>query len=332
MRQAMAGAEVGDDVLEGDPTVRRLEQRVAELLGKEAALFFPSGSMANMTGVAVHATTGTEVALDERAHLVYGEMAAVAALCGAQIRPVKAGGGRAFMNADDLRRSVHAPTRNDPDVSLIALENTHNSSGGQVVPLAALRAMRDVADELHLPVHMDGARLWNASAASGTSLADFADCAHTVMLSMSKGLGCPVGAVLVGDAPTMRRAHAVRKRFGGGMRQSGILAAAGLYALDHNLGRLAEDHVNAAIFADAMAGVPGVSVVPPDTNIVMVDLPTGVTSAAVVARAAREGVLIDAWHATRVRAVAHLDVDAEGMRRAAAVVRAAIDACAAVAS
>ena len=326
MRQAMANAEVGDDVLEGDPTVGRLEARCASLLGKDAALFFPSGSMANMTGVAVHAALGTEVALDEEAHLIYGEMAGVAALCGAQVRPVRAGPGHRVMNADDLRGNIRPPSRHDPVISCVGVENTHNSSGGTVVPLADLRAIRALADEHGIPVHMDGARLWNASVATGTSLADFGSVAHTVMLSLSKGLGCPVGAILVGDAPTMRRAHAIRKRFGGGMRQSGILAAAALYALDVNLGRLADDHANARVFADAVGAIEGASVVPPDTNIVMIDLPPGAASADVVARAEREGVLISEWNPTRVRGVAHLDVDAAAMAQAGAVVRDAIQA------
>ena len=331
MRQAMANAEVGDDVLEGDPTVRRLEARCAALLGKEAALFFPSGSMANMTGIAVHASIGTEVALDEEAHLIYGEMAGVAALCGAQVRPVRAGAGRSVMNADDLRRNIRPPSKHDPAISCIGVENTHNSSGGTVVPLTVLRDIRALADEHGIPVHMDGARLWNASAATGTSLADFGAVADTVMLSLSKGLGCPVGAILVGDAPTMRRAHAIRKRFGGGMRQSGILAAAALYALDVNLDRLTDDHANARVFADAIGTIEGASVVPPDTNIVMIDLPAGAASADVVARAERAGVLISEWNPTRVRGVAHLDVDAAAMAQAGAVVRDAIQASVAAA-
>ena len=328
MREAMASAEVGDDVLEGDPTVGRLERRVAGLLGKEAGLFFPSGSMANMTGIAVHAALGSEVALDEEAHLIYGEMAGVAALCGAQVRPVRPSAGRAFMSPDDLRKSVRPPSKHDARVSAIGVENTHNSSGGKVVPLDELQAIRAFGDAHGIPVHMDGARLWNASVASGMSLAAFGDCAHTVMLSISKGLGCPVGAVLVGDEATMRRAHAIRKRFGGGMRQSGILAAAALYALDHNLDRLADDHANARVFADAVGDASGARVVQPETNIVMIDLPLGVASTDVIERARVGGVLISEWNPTRVRGVAHLDVDAEAMARAGAVVRDAIIAAA----
>lgn len=329
MRRAMAEAEVGDDVLDGDPTVRRLEQRVATLLGKESALFFPSGTMANQTGLAVLSAPGTEALLDANAHIIHWEMAGAAAICGVQVRGVPAGEGRLVMNADDLLRTIRPASIHAPKASIICFENTHNGAGGKVTSLSDLRAMRAVASEHGLPVHMDGARLWNASAASGTSLADFASCADTVMLSFSKGLGCPVGAILVGDESTIRRAHMVRKRLGGGMRQSGILAAAALHALDHHLDRLRDDHSNAKLFADRVEGAAGARVVPPDTNIVMVDLPAGVTSGDVTARARAAGVLISPWSATRVRAVAHLDAGTAEMTVAADIVRAAIESAAA---
>jgi threonine aldolase len=324
MRRAMAEAEVGDDVLDGDPTVRRLEARVAALLGKEAGLFFPTGTMANQTGIAVQSTPGTEALLDANAHIIHWEMAGAAAICGVQVRGVPAGDGRLVMNAADLRATIRPNSIHAPSPSIVCFENTHNGAGGKVTPLAELRALRAVADEHGLPVHMDGARLWNAAAASGASLAELGSCANTVMLSFSKGLGCPVGAILVGGAPEIRRAHMVRKRLGGGMRQSGILAAAALYALDANLGRLRDDHANASAFAAVVAGAPGARVVTPDTNIVMVDLPPGVTSTDVVARAKAEGVLISPWSNTRVRAVTHLDVDTATVMRAAEVVRDAI--------
>jgi threonine aldolase len=325
----MAEAEVGDDVLDGDPTVRKLEARVASLLGKEAALFFPTGTMANQTGIAVLSSPGTEALLDANAHIIHWEMAGAAAICGVQVRAVPPGEGRLVMGAEDLARTIRPTSIHAPAASVVCFENTHNGAGGKVTPLAELRALRAVADEHGLPVHMDGARLWNASAAAGTPLADFATCAHTVMLSFSKGLGCPVGAILVGDAPTMRRAHVVRKRLGGGMRQSGILAAAALHALDEHLGRLPEDHANARRFADRVEGAAGARVVSPDTNIVMIDLPQGVTSAAVVAAAKEGGVLITSWNASRVRAVAHLDADSAAVARAADVVRGAIEQVAA---
>ena len=329
MRRAMAEAEVGDDVLDGDPTVRRLEARVAELLGKEAGLFFPTGTMANQTAIAVLSSPGTEALLDANAHIIHWEMAGAAAICGVQVRGVIPGEGRLVMNADDLARTIRPASIHAPSPSLVCVENTHNGAGGKVTALAELHALRAVADEHALPVHMDGARLWNAGAATGTPLADFARCAHTVMLSFSKGLGCPVGAILVGDAPVMRRAHVVRKRLGGGMRQSGILAAAALHALDAHLARLPEDHANARRFADGVDGAAGARVVPPDTNIVMIDLPVGVTSDAVVAAAREGGVLISPWNVSRVRAVAHLDADIAAVTRAAVVVRAAIERSAA---
>ena len=325
MRRAMAEAEVGDDVLDGDPTVRRLEARVAELLGKEAGLFFPSGTMANQTAVWVHTIPGTEVLLDANAHIIHWEMAGAAALAGVQIRPVSPGEDRSVAAAADLERTLRPASPHAPVSTLVCVENTHNGAGGKVSTFAELEAIRAVADANRLPVHMDGARLWNAHVATGTPLDAFGRTAHTVMLSFSKGLGCPVGAILVGDAPVIRRAHMIRKRLGGGMRQSGILAAAALYALDAHLARLADDHVNARALAALVDGAGGAHVVAPDTNIVMVDLPEGVTSSAVVAAAAEEGVRITPWSATRIRAVTHLDVGAEAVERAGRVVRAVLE-------
>ncbi|MBW8771081.1 MAG: aminotransferase class I/II-fold pyridoxal phosphate-dependent enzyme [Gemmatimonadetes bacterium] len=328
MRRAMADAEVGDDVLDGDPTVRRLEARVAEMLGKEAALFFPSGTMANQTAVWVHTTPGTEVLLDANAHIIHWEMAGAAALAGVQVRPVPPGEGHSVATAADLERTLRPASPHAPVATLICVENTHNGAGGKVSTFADLEAIRGVADAIELPVHMDGARLWNAHVATGTPLDEFGRTAHTVMLSFSKGLGCPVGAILVGDAPVIRRAHMIRKRLGGGMRQSGILAAAALYALDAHLARLADDHAHARALAAQLEGAGGARVVPPDTNIVMVDLPAGMTSSAVVAAAAEQGVRVSPWSATRIRAVTHLDVDAEAVEHAGRVVRALLEGAA----
>lgn len=327
MRDAMANADVGDDVLDGDPSVRRLEERIAALLGKEAALFFPTGSMGNIVGMAVHATPGSEVLVDTNAHIMQGEMAGVATICGVQFRLVPSSGGRAIMSAEDLRRSIRPASKHNPLTSVISLENTHNGAGGAITSIDESRAMRAIAKDAGIPVHMDGARLWNTSAATGVAISEFADCADTVMLSLSKGLGCPVGAILVGDAAAMERAHRIRKRIGGGMRQSGVLAAAALYALDANLDRLADDHVNAQLFASTVDGAGGAKAVPPDTNIVMVDLPAAIAAADVVALARKAGVLITAWTPSRIRAVAHLDVDAETMRTAAETIRTAIEEC-----
>lgn len=318
MRQAIATAEIGDDVLDGDPTVKKLEARIATMLGKEAALFFPSGTMANQTGVWLLSRPGTEVLLGTGSHVMMYEAGAAAALCGAQVRPVQGRG--LVMDAESLRAAIRPYTPYTLSASLVCIENTHNGAGGVITPLAEMRAIHDVAREHSLGIHLDGARLWNAHVASGTPLADFAACADTVMVSFSKGLGCPVGAALAGPAALMREGWMVRKRFGGGMRQSGFLAAAVLYALDAHMDRLADDHARARRFAKAVDGVKGMRVVMPDTNIVMIDLPPGCDASAIEQRAATQGVLISAWTRTRLRAVFHMDVDDAGTEKAARVI------------
>ena len=323
MRRAMADAEVGDDERDGDPTMRRLEERVAGMLGKERALFFPSGVMANQTGVRVLSTRGTEVLLDADAHIIHWEMAGAADLSGVQVRPVAP--SSRVMSAADLRRAIRPRSRFSPTASLVCLENTQNGAGGAITPLSEMRALRQVATEHGLPVHLDGARLWNASIASGTRLEDFTACADTVMIDFSKGLGAPIGAALVCSADRYDEVWAVRKRFGGAMRQDGILAAAALYGLDHNLGRMAEDHENARRLAEVLEGAGGARIVPPETNIVMIDLPPGIDSGGIVARAKEQGVLVSAWNATRIRAVTHLDASAEDVRRAADVLARALE-------
>lgn len=314
MRRAMAEADVGDDVLDGDPTVRRLEARVAELLGMERALFFPSGTMANQAGVWLLSRPGTEVLLDAGAHIIHYEYAGAAALSGVQVRPVQGSGP--VMDAAALRAAIRPRSPFTLSATLVCLENTHNGAGGKVIPLAEMRALSSVAREHGLHVHLDGARLWNASVASGTSLADFASCATTVMVSFSKGLGAPVGAALAGSRALLEEGWTVRKRLGGGMRQSGILAAAALHALDTQLPRLADDHAHAAEFARLVDGAGGACVVPPETNIVMIDLPGDKDAAAVVSAAAAAGVLVSLWSRTRIRAVFHRDVDAAMTRTA----------------
>lgn len=322
MRRAMAEAEVGDDVLDGDPTVHRLEQRLADLLGMGGALFFPSGTMANQAALALLGRPGTELLLDADAHIIHWESAAAAALHGLQVRPVS--GGTPVMDADALRRAIRPASRFAPAASMVALENTHNGAGGVATPLSDLRALRDVARDHGLAIHLDGARLWNAAAATGTGLADFAACADTVMVSFSKGLGAPVGAALGVPATRLEELWTIRKRLGGGMRQSGFLAAAALHALDVHLDRLPEDHARARELALAVAGVRGTAVVPPQTNIVMIDLPAGVGAGDIAERAASQGVLLSVWSPTRLRGVTHLDVDAAMIARAGEVLRGAI--------
>lgn len=324
MRRAMADAEVGDDERDGDPTTLRLERRVAELLGKERALFFPSGVMANQAAVNLHTRPGTEVILDHDAHIIHWEMAGVAGLSGAQIRPVLPTG--IVATADDMRRYVRPRARHMTSPSLVCVENTHNGAGGKVLSLGDMRAIRSFANELGVPVHLDGARLWNASLAAGVPLEDFAATADTVMVAFSKGLGAPIGAAVATTAAMADELWRIRKRFGGAMRQSGIIAAGALYGLEHNMTRLADDHANARAFAAIADGAGGAKVVAPDTNIVMVDLPPGRTAAPVVKACASEGVLLSAWSLSRIRAVTHLDVSADQAKTAGEVLARALEA------
>jgi threonine aldolase len=313
----MAEAEVGDDVLDGDPTVGRLEERTAALLGKEAALFFPTGTMANQTAIWLLARPGTEILVDANSHIVHLEMAGASAFAGVQLRLVPSHG--AMMDAVSFRQTIRPHSVHTPAASLVCIENTHNGAGGRVTPLSELRAMSDVAREHDLPVHLDGARLWNAAAATGTGLAEFAACADTVMVSFSKGLGAPVGAALAGAAPLIAGGRSARRRFGGGMRQSGIIAAGALYGLEHNLARLPEDHDRARRLAASVDGVAGARVVAPDTNIVMIDLPPGIAAGGIVKAAAEHNVLVSEWTPTRIRAVTHLDIGDPEVKRAGEV-------------
>jgi threonine aldolase len=319
MRRAMAEAEVGDDVLDHDPTTLRLEERVAELLGKGAALFFPSGTQANQTGIRLLTRPGTELLLEAGAHLLTYEIAGVAANAGVQVRPVQTPDG--VLTADLLRAALRPRSPHYPRVSAMAIENTHNAAGGKVMPVAVGDAIGSLAREVKLPLHLDGARLWNAAAALSVAPARLAAPADTVMVSLSKGLGCPIGSCLAFPGEAREEVWEIRKRFGGGMRQSGILTAAGLWALEHNLGRLAEDHANARRLADGLAGHPAVRPLAPETNIVMLDLTRHVADD-VIPRLAERGVLVTAFGPKRLRAITHLDVSAKDIERAIEVIAA----------
>ena len=316
MRRAMAEAEVGDDVLDGDPTTARLEARVAELLGTEAALFFPSGTQANQTGVGVSAPPGSELILEAGAHLIHYEMGAVAGLWGVQVRPVATPDG--LLRADLVAAAMRAG-RYEPPTGAIAVENTHNRAGGTVLPLEEMRAIRELADGHGVPVHLDGARLWHAALALGCEPATVAQFGTTVMVSLSKGLGCPVGSCLAGPRAVMEQAWIVRRRLGGGMRQSGVLAAAGLFALEHNLARLADDHATAQALYERLADHATIRVARPQTNILMLDLLRHDAAEAVSMLEAR-GVRLVPFAARRLRAVTHLDVSPEEVARAGDII------------
>jgi threonine aldolase len=319
MRQAIAGADVGDDHLDGDPTTRRLEARVADLLGKEAALFFPTGTMANQSAIAVHSVPGTEMLVDGDAHVVNLTGAGIAALTGVQPRFIVPS-GRTW-DARDLERAVRPPSRYAPRPSLVSIENTHNGAGGVVTPLESLRDISRVARAVGIPLHLDGARLWNVEAATGVAVADYAACADTVMVSFSKGLGAPVGAALAGPSRLIDAAWTFRKRFGGALRQSGIIAAGALFGLEHHRDRLVEDHANATRFAKTVAECTRATVVSPDTNIVMVDVRSPMTAADVARAAAARGLLVSVWTSTRIRVVTHLDVTPAQVDEAATILR-----------
>jgi len=325
MRAAMAGAEVGDDVYGEDPTVRALEERVAGLLGHEAALFTPSGSMANQLALRLLVPPGQEVLCDDDAHIVRAELGAHAVLAGITTRTWRA--PRGLLDVDAVRR-LAAPAAGPYLVctAAVSVENTHNFGGGTVQPYGRLVALRRFADETGLALHLDGARLWNAHVASGVPLDAYGRLFDTVSVCLSKGLGAPVGSLVVGSADVATQARMWRKRLGGGMRQVGVLAAAGLHAIDHHVGRLAEDHARARAIAAAVAdAAPGV--VDPETvetNIVVLELGTASLSAPELAAKARaEGVLVSVLDPARARLVTHLDVDDAGCRLAGRVLAAA---------
>jgi len=323
MRRAMAEAEVGDDVLDGDPTTRRLEARVAELLGMEDALFFPSGTQANQTGVALLTRPGTELLVEADAHLVHYELAGVAANWGVQIRPIATPDG--LLTAALVGGALRPTSPHVPCASAVAAENTHNAAGGKVMGVDVMAGIVVAAGAAGLPLHLDGARLWNAAAALAVPISRLAAGAATVMVSFSKGLGCPVGSCLGLRAAERPRAWEIRKRLGGGMRQSGILAAAALWALDHNLTRLGEDHDNARRLADLLSDCPAVRASVPETNIVMVDLlQERDTAGAVVPKLAAAGLLMVPFGPRRLRAVTHLDVTRSDVERAAQIVARAL--------
>ncbi len=316
MREAMARAEVGDDVFGEDPTTRALEDMMAAITGKEAALFVTSGTMGNQLAIATQSRPGEEVVVGEGAHPVHYEGGAGAALSGVQFTIAGRGG---LFTPDDLDAVLQPPMDWTPRTALVAIENTHNRGGGRLWPEPQARAVAARAHERGLSAHLDGARLWNASAASGVDVATLCAPFDTATLCFSKGLGAPVGSALCGSRPLIREARRLRKRWGGGMRQAGILAAGALYALAHHRQRLADDHAHARWLAEQMARVPGarVDLGAVETNLVYVDV--GAPAAGVAEQTRQRGVLVAPVGPTRLRLVTHLDVSTEDVQRAAAV-------------
>lgn len=319
MREAMRVAEVGDDVYGEDPTVNRLESDAAAIFGREAALFVPTGTMGNQIAIRLHTQHGQEAICEARAHVLDWEMAMAAAFSGCQLRPVA--GERGVLSWERIRQAVGPKIYYRAQTGLVCIENTHNMAGGTVTPLAGMREICEGAHEAGLPVHLDGARIFNASVALGVPVAKLTEGCDTVMFCLSKGLGAPVGSMLVGSREAMERARVFRKALGGGMRQAGVLAAAGLVALHEMTGRLADDHANARLLAEAVAAEPSaeIDLSAVQTNIVIFRLRDG--DAARFCLGLREtGVLASAIGPDSVRFVTHYDVDRESCLRAAAIV------------
>jgi threonine aldolase len=322
MRAAMQAAEVGDDVFGEDPSVNRLEGRVAALLDKEAALFVPSGTMSNQIAVKAHTQPGDELLCDVNCHIYNFEAGGPAVLSGVTCRTLP--GEHGVLDVAHLEGKVRPLNDHLVRTRLVCLENTHNRGGGRVYPIDKVRAIRAWTKQHGLALHLDGARLWNAAVATGIAPATWAGLFDTVSVCFSKGLGAPVGSALAGPRDFIARARRVRKLFGGGMRQAGVLAAAALYALDHHVERLAEDHRKAQVLAQAVADTPGLRLDPPevDTNLVWFDVDPDLGSARDVAAALKAlGVLVQAAGPQALRACAHLDVSAAQAERAAEAIR-----------
>lgn len=320
MRRVMAAAEVGDDVLGDDPTVIRLQERIAELMGKEAACFVPSGTMANQTAIRAHTEPGDEVIAHKDSHIIHYETGSPAALSGVMIRPAE--GDRGLFEADEVEArpysSHFARTR------LVVIENTHNRGGGAVWPLEQIIRVTKKAREQQLRLHLDGARVWNACIATGVKPAEYARHFDTVSCCFSKGLGAPAGSAVAGDNETIFRVHRFRKMFGGAMRQAGVLAAAALHALENHRERLAEDHANARALAERIGRIRGLTIpMKVETNMVFFDIdaraPGGLTASELCQRLAAESVRMLPVGPQRVRAVCHLDVSAAMVDAAAGV-------------
>jgi len=318
MRKAMAEAVVGDEQKGEDPSVNRLLDMTRELFGKEDAVFLPSGTMCNQISLMLHCKPGDEILADRTAHLLNTEGGGAAVFAGSLIRPID--GDRGIFTAAQLEQNIRVVRRHTPKPRLVAIEQTSNSGGGTVWPLETIREVGAMARKHGLAMHMDGARVLNAVVASNVSARDFAEPFDTLWLDLSKGLGCPFGAVLAGSKELIDEAWQWKQRMGGAMRQAGVIAAAGIYALENNVARLAEDHVNARFFAERIAEIPGIEINPAgvETNLVFFEVGgTGLDAAQVHDRLLEHGVRIGTSGGTRMRAVTHLDVSRDQLAEAA---------------
>ena len=321
MRRFIAEAEVGDDVFAEDPTVNRLQELVAGMLGKPKGLFVPSGTMSNQIAIKTHTQPGDEIIAEEGCHILNFESGAPGLLSGVLIRTIP--GRYGVITAEEVEEKIRPKAYHNPQTALIEIENTHNRAGGTIFPLEEIKRIRKVADEHELPMHLDGARLWHASIATGISLAEYAGYFDSVSVCFSKGLGAPVGSMLLGGEDFIGRAHRFRKIFGGGMRQSGIIAAGALYAVQNNIPRLAEDHSKARLLAEAVKRCPVFNI---DLNFVHTNIviwkvvSPEITAREVENRLKEGGVLLFEIGGNRIRAVCHLDVSREEVEYAAGVV------------
>jgi threonine aldolase len=325
MRAAMQAAEVGDDVFNDDPTVHRLQERVADLLGKEAALFVPTGTMSNQICVRAHTQPGDELLCDVNCHIYNYEAGGAAILSGVTCRTIE--GDYGILDVSQLEDKIRPVDEHCVRTRLVCLENTHNRGGGRVYPIEKIEAISAWARQNGLRTHLDGARLWNAVVATGITAKEWARPFDTVSVCFSKGLGAPVGSALAGPRDFVKRGRFIRKLFGGGMRQAGVLAAAASYALDHHVERMAEDHRHARVLAQAVADTPGLRLNPPDveTNLVWFDVDRDLATAKELAAALKQrGILIHVSGPQRVRACTHLDVSAAQAERAAEMIRQAV--------
>ncbi len=322
MREAMAAAEVGDDVYGEDPTVNKLQERVAGILGKEAALFVPSGVMANQIAIKLQTQPGDEVIVETDSHIFNYETAGAAFLSNVQLHTVK--GNRGILQADSIAHAIRSSVYYNPKTPLVCLENTHNKAGGTIYPIEVMKSIYTMARKRNIALHLDGARLWNAAVATGITPKEYAKYCNTISVCFSKGLGAPIGSALAGTRENIEKARTYRKMFGGGMRQAGIIAAGALFALEHNIERLKDDHLKAKIWADQLKGIPGMHIDEStvQTNIVVMDISERSENMGdILAKAKAKGVLLSEMTSSLLRVVFHLNVSLDQVQQAAGIVK-----------